>query len=104
MLSVYHVMCFTPVVVDIDTRIYIGYSFIALILAHTLASLGILVWSMIKDSLWELKKSRVIKHALIRERTRRIELQDQKKKIAKAYVNNRGHYASKLLNVEWTRR
>ena len=81
-LSVYHVMCFTPVVVDIDTRIYIGYSFIALILAHTLASLGILVWSMIKDSLWQLKKSRVIKHALIRERTKRIDLRDQKKKMA----------------------
>ena len=55
-LAVYHVMCFTPVVVDIDSRIYIGYSFIALILAHTLASLGHLVWCMIKDTLWQLKK------------------------------------------------
>ena len=41
-ISVYHVMCFTPLVADIDSRIYVGYSFILLIVSHTVISLGII--------------------------------------------------------------
>ena len=106
-LAVYHVMCFTPVVVDIDTRIYIGYSFIALILTHTLGSLGLLVWSMLRDGIWQLRKSRIIKHALVRERVKRAELANQREKMKKGYVDGRGWYASDALgtlNAGWTRR
>ena len=51
-LAGYHVMCFTPFVPEIDSRMYIGYSFIILIVTHTVVSLGVLIYSMIKESLW----------------------------------------------------
>ena len=66
-LAVYHVMCFTPLVPDIDTRIYIGYSFIILIVTHTVISLGVLIYSVIKESHWQWKKRKIIKESLTKE-------------------------------------
>ena len=67
-LAVYHVMCFSPVVADIDTRIYIGYSFITLIVTHTVVSLGLIARQILKESLWQYKRNRVIKNHLSSER------------------------------------
>ena len=45
MIAIYHVMCFTLLVPNIDTRILVGHSFITLVLGHTLISLMMIVYS-----------------------------------------------------------
>ena len=93
MTAVYHVMCFTPFVPDIDTRTYIGYSFIMLILTHTLFSVFGIIHTSAKEAMFKWLKRRVISNNLKKDAQVRKNRKDRDLNMARNYIIKRGDHS-----------
>ena len=71
MLVMYHMICFTPFVADLETRFRIGYSVCTVVSVHLAYSLGI----MLKTALQDLRRMYRIRNASKEHDKQRTELQ-----------------------------